>query len=205
MTGIAVVAAYLMGGLPFSSWLVRWSTGADVRLVGSGNPGATNALRVGGVRVGLATLVLDIAKGYAAVFLARGLGVEESLLGAVALAAVVGHVYPVWVRFHGGNGVATAAGAFLILAPLPLAVAAAVFGLVFGVSRVVSLSSVAAAVTVPAVEYVTTGRGGGSTELEPVILWLVLISLLVVARHHANLRRAWAGEEAQLGTAKEGS
>ncbi|MCZ6727428.1 MAG: glycerol-3-phosphate acyltransferase, partial [Acidobacteria bacterium] len=73
MIWIAVLASYLIGGLPFSSWLVRWSTGADVRLLGSGNPGATNALRVGGVRVGLATLVLDVAKGYAAVSLAQGL------------------------------------------------------------------------------------------------------------------------------------
>jgi glycerol-3-phosphate acyltransferase PlsY len=203
MTWVAVAFAYLIGSLPFSAWLVRWSRGADVRLLGSGNPGATNALRVAGVRVGLATLVLDIAKGYVAVRVAQALGVEGGLLGAIALTAVVGHVYPVWLRFRGGKGVATAAGTFLILAPVALVVGLVVFAVVFAISRVVSLGSVAAAVTVPAVEYVVAARGGGSTELESMIFWLGLITLLVVARHHANLRRVWAGEEVRLGAARE--
>ena len=116
MLWVALAAAYLIGGLPFGFWLVRWQhPGTDLRLLGSGNPGATNALRVGGRTVGLVTLMLDILKGVAAVDLARRCGVEGSALGAVAAAAVVGHVAPIWLGFRGGKGVATACGGLAML------------------------------------------------------------------------------------------
>jgi glycerol-3-phosphate acyltransferase PlsY len=198
LTFVALAAAYLIGGLPFSVWLVRWRVeGADLRQLGSGNPGATNALRVGGRAVGLWVLALDVVKGFAAVELGRALGVAPQLLGAVALAAVVGHVAPIWLGFRGGKGVATAAGGLASLAPLALAVAAAIFILVVVATRIVALGSMAAAVTLPVAQWVWAGVE--DPDGRAMVLWIVSISLLVLARHGANLRRILSGREARLG------
>ena len=198
MIWTAVAAAYLIGGLPFSYWLVRWRRpGHDLRLLGSGNPGATNALRVAGARIGLLSLVLDVLKGFLAVELARALGVAPSLLGAAALAAVVGHIAPIWLGFRGGKGVATASGGLLGIAPLALGVAALVFAVMLLATRIVALSSIAAALTLPLAQWVLIGRQ--PEEGWSVIGWILLISLLVVVRHRANLRRLLSGREARLG------
>lgn len=204
MIALAVGLAYLIGGLPFSYWVVRWRRGTDVRQLGSGNPGATNALRVGGPASGLLALALDILKGYAAVELARRLGVRFADLGPVALAVVVGHAYPLWLRFHGGKGVAATAGVLLAIAPLALAAAAIVFVAVVASTRIVSLASITAAVTVPAAHWWLSGRAAAAPEDHTMIGWLALISVLVVVRHRGNVRRLWAGREARLGDKAEG-
>jgi glycerol-3-phosphate acyltransferase PlsY len=201
---LAVCAAYLLGGLPFSYWVVRWLQGADLRELGSGNPGATNVLRVAGPLSGLLALGLDILKGWIAVELARRLGVAVTDLGPVALAVVVGHAFPPWLRFHGGKGVAAAAGVLLALAPAALAVAAAVFVVVVATSRIVSLGSMAAAVAVPVAHWGLRhwrpdAAGTEVPQDESMIGWLVLISVFVVVRHRGNLRRLWTGREARLG------
>jgi len=199
---LSIAAAYLIGGLPFSYWLVRWQRpGSDLRLMGSGNPGATNAFRVGGRTIGLVTLVLDILKGLVAVELARVLGIEASLLGATALAAVVGHIAPVWLGFRGGKGVATATGGLASLAPGALAVAGMVFIVMLLATRIVAVSSIAAALTLPLAAWVLMSPGPDAGW--SVIVWILLISLLVVARHRANLRRLLSGREARLGAELE--
>ena len=191
MNWVAIVAAYLIGGLPFSYWVVRWSRGLDLRLEGSRNPGATNALRVAGVRSGLATLTLDVLKGVAAIVLARALTVPEGELGAVALAAVAGHAFPVWLRFRGGKGVAAATGAYLTLVPGALAVALAVFAGVFAAGRVVALGSIAAAITVPVVQLALGRWQDPAAALDPMVVWSSAIAVLVVVRHRSNLSRLW--------------
>lgn len=197
MIWLVVLTAYLIGGLPFSYWLVRWQRpGSDLRLLGSGNAGATNALRVGGKAIGLSTLTLDVLKGWVSVELARELGIDGSALGAVAAAAVVGHVAPIWLGFRGGKGVATAGGGLLSLAPWAVAAAAIVFLVVVVATRIVALGSVAAALTLPLAHWLTEVPLAAG---QPVIGWIVLISLLVVGRHQANLRRWWSGDEARLG------
>jgi glycerol-3-phosphate acyltransferase PlsY len=200
---LAITAGYLIGSLPFGYWLVLWNRGVDLRSEGSGNLGATNALRVAGASTGLATLILDVLKGYLAVELALGLGVSQFVVGAVALAAVVGHSFPPWLRFRGGKGVATAAGALVGVTPAALSVAGVAFVLVLALSRFVSLGSIAAAATVPVAHIAVVGYDGSSSD-GSVILWIGLISLLVVARHHANLRRLWRGEEPRLGREQGG-
>jgi acyl phosphate:glycerol-3-phosphate acyltransferase len=198
LTFVAFAAAYLIGGLPFSVWVVRWRLpGADLRRLGSGNPGATNALRVGGKAVGLWVLAFDVSKGFAAVELARALGVEPRLLGAAALAAVVGHIASIWLGFRGGKGVATAAGGLVSLAPPAIVAASSIFVLVVLATRIVALGSVAAAVTLPIAEWLAVGIQEPAARA--MVLWVLLISLLVLARHGANLRRMLDGREERLG------
>src|SRR5438309_8815572 len=125
---LALVAAYLMGGIPFGYLVVKWRTGADVRAAGSGNIGATNVLRTTGRVAGVITLLLDIAKGYVAVLIAGRLtGNSELWTSAAALAVMAGHAYPVFLRFQGGKAVASFVGAFLRLTPLPLVAVLIVF------------------------------------------------------------------------------
>jgi glycerol-3-phosphate acyltransferase PlsY len=192
----AIAAAYLIGGLPFSYWVVRWSRGIDLRLEGSHNPGATNALRVAGVGSGLVTLALDVLKGVAAIALARALSVPESQLGAVAFAAVAGHAFPVWLRFRGGKGVAAATGVYLSLVPSALAIALAVFLGVVAAGRVVALGSIAAAIAVPVAQWALDRWSDPSAGLDPMIGWSAGIAALVVARHRSNLSRLWTARRA---------
>jgi len=202
---LAVLAAYAIGALPFSYWLVRWRRGADVRLVGSGNPGATNALRVGGAPVGFVALALDVFKGWVAIEVGRRLGVSDWALGAVALAAVAGHVFPIWLGLRGGKGVATAAGTFLALAPVALGLGVIAFVVVVLWTRLVSLGSITAAVTVPIASALLALRSGLWSERQPVIVWIAVISLLILVRHRKNLQRLLAGREARLGIKVEDS
>src|SRR5437868_3957414 len=128
MPVVAVVVAYLIGSIPFGYLLVRWKTGADVRASGSGNIGATNVLRTTGRAAGIATLLLDIAKGYLAVWLAGWLSGNSDLwMSLAALAVMIGHAYPVFLRFQGGKAVASFVGAFLRLTPIPLLAVLVVF------------------------------------------------------------------------------
>ena len=198
---LTLVVAYLLGCIPFSVLLVRLVRGIDLRTRGSGNPGATNALRVGGRMVGLLSLVLDIGKGLAAVWIARRLQVAPAFIGGAAVAVVIGHVLSVFLRWRGGKGVAAAAGAMVALAPLPMLLSLATFALVVVTTRYVALASITAA-TLFAPWIYLCARWGWS---EPAPLWLLLtaatIGLLIVVRHRSNLIRLAAGSEVKLGEA----
>jgi glycerol-3-phosphate acyltransferase PlsY len=185
MTGalLAIVVSWLLGGVPFSSLAARLK-GVDLRRHGSGNLGATNAIRVLGPWLGVPVLILDVAKGWvAAALLPRLFGVPSVELGlACGLAAVAGHVWPVWARFRGGKGVACAAGAFLALAPAATGLSAAAFLATLLLSRYMSLASIIGGITLP-VALVLTGAGG-------VLIGAgVAIAALILVRHRSNLGR----------------
>lgn len=193
---LLVVGAYLLGSVPFSYLLVRWLRQQDVRRVGSGNAGATNVLRAAGKGPAIATLVLDLAKGASPVLAARALGQPPWVEGAAALAAVVGHVFPVYLGFRGGKGVATAAGAFAAVSPAALGLTALVFALTVAWRRIVSLASMVSALTFPPLFWLL-GRG---RETGGLLAATVAISALVLLKHRANLRRLLEGREPTLGS-----
>lgn len=183
---LVALFAYLCGSIPFGYLLVRVFKGADIRQSGSGNIGATNVARTAPA-LGVLTLLLDAIKGFAAVYAAAIWSTE--LLPVAALFVVLGHMFPVWLGFRGGKGVATAAGAYVYISPLGLGCAFLVFLLVFLISKYVSLGSIAAAVAFPAFAY-------GLSQVTPGLLAaLCVVSVLVIAKHHANIRRLLAGTE----------
>ena len=188
---LAVAAAYLMGSIPFAHLLSR-RRGIDLRRVGSGNVGATNVLRTVGVRAAVLAMLLDGVKGTMAVLVAERLTTGVALPVAAGLASVIGHVYPVWLRFRGGKGVATAAGAFAVLTPAALGVAAVVFLCAVSLTRFISVGSMAGAVTLAAWALASdapTGVGVGAA----------LAALVVIHRHRTNLARLVAGTERRIG------
>jgi glycerol-3-phosphate acyltransferase PlsY len=206
---IVVAVAYLLGSIPFGFVLVKLFRGEDVRSTGSGNIGATNVARTGSKGLAVATLALDAFKGMAAVAFAAMLGhtslnycsdgpcVEWTRLMAVAaLAAVLGHIFPVWLKFKGGKGVATALGVFLVLFPKAVLVSLAIFILVVVLTRYVSLGSILAAVSFPVAAYFLSTRDWEA------LLPAGLISLIVVIKHHANIGRLLAGNENRFGSPK---
>lgn len=193
-----VLGAYLLGSISFSYLIVRRLTGRDVRSVGSGNPGATNVLRASGRRPALAVLLLDIAKGLGPVLAARALAAPTEVIGAVAVATVLGHVFPVFLRFRGGKGVATASGALGGLAPVPLALAIVLFVAVIAGTRYVSLGSIVAAISFP-FWWLLASRLGLAADEPRLIAAAAAIALLVVFRHRANLERLMQGTERRLG------
>jgi glycerol-3-phosphate acyltransferase PlsY len=203
MLHAAVVAlAYLLGSIPFGYLLVRLRGGGDVRETGSGGTGATNVTRRAGKRVGVLTLLLDALKGMAAVLLARLIiGVEaggEWWVCAAAAAAVLGHVFPVWLRFRGGKGVATGLGVFLVLAPLATACALFAFVVVVWLWRYVSLGSITAACVLPFAVW-SLGRLGVSDSIKtPVLMFAALGAALIIYMHRVNIGRLLRGEESKL-------
>ncbi len=188
---LAIVLAYVVGSVPFAFLLSR-QRGVDLRQAGSGNVGAANVLRTTGARAAAVAMVLDGVKGTVAVLVAQLLSGGVLAPVAAAFASVLGHVYPVWLRFRGGKGVATTAGAFVVLAPAALGVSAVVFVLVVALTRFVSVGSMAAAVTLAGV----TAFGGG-----PALVagGAVASALVVLHRHRANVRRLLAGTERRVG------
>ena len=187
---LAVLIAYLLGAIPYGYLLVKWTTGADVRTAGSGNIGATNVLRTSGRAAGVVTLLLDIAKGYLAVWIAGRLtGGDPIWMSAAALAAMAGHAYPVFLRFQGGKAVASFIGAFLCLTPLATVCALLVFTGVVAWSRQISLGSVTAAATFPLAVWIV------QHPQHPVFLAAVLAGAFIVYRHRANIRRIHSGTE----------
>ena len=187
---LAVAIAYLLGSIPFGYVLVKWRTGADVRAAGSGNIGATNVLRTTGRAAGVATLALDIAKGYAAVWIAGRLTQDNNLwTSAAALAVMAGHSYPVFLRFQGGKAVASFVGAFLRLTPLPLLAALLVFLAVTGWTRHVSLGSIVAAATLPVGVWII------SHAPVSVLSASILAAGFIIYRHRSNIQRLREGTE----------
>lgn len=185
------VAGYLLGSLPVGYVLGRWFGGVDLRVVGSRNVGATNMYRSTGLGLGLAVMAIDVAKGATAVLLALREAASDTPALAAGVAAVAGHVYPFWLKGHGGKGVATACGAFAILAPLATAIAGATFALTVWASRLVSLGSVVASVTLP----LATAASGATG---PIVWGAMLTSSLVLWRHRSNLGRLRQGTERRL-------
>jgi glycerol-3-phosphate acyltransferase PlsY len=197
-----VVLAYLLGSIPFSYLIVKLRAGKDVRTVGSGNVGATNAMRAAGKAAGIAALLLDVAKGVAAVLIARRLGASPALAGAAAVAVVLGHCYPVWLKFQGGKGVATSAGAMGALAPPAMALSVILFLAVVAWTRRVSLGSVAAAAAFPL--FVFAAQRAGWEDRDPwLLLAAALIGLFVVWKHRPNLERIRQGTEPRVGQRRE--
>lgn len=199
-----VIAAYLLGSVPFAFLIVKWRSGVDIRTVGSGNVGATNVLRTSGTPAAAAVLALDVAKGAAAVAVGRALDAPPAVLGACALAAVLGHVFPVFLGFRGGKGVATAAGAIGAMSPAPMLAAVLVFGLTVAWKRYVSLGSMLAVASFPLFAYLFGQLGW----MDPMPLVLLVGSTvaagLILMRHSENVRRLAEGREHRLGEDLEG-
>jgi acyl phosphate:glycerol-3-phosphate acyltransferase len=197
---IPAVLGYLLGTIPFGYLLVRVFRGEDVRVGGSGNIGATNVARVSPI-LGLTTLILDAGKGLAAVVLGRTLSggePRELVMTVAALCAVLGHVFPVWLKFRGGKGVATSLGSFALIAPKSVVCMVGLFLLIVAATRYVSMGSVVAAAGFPVLSSVFREY------VEPVQLILIaLASLLVLWKHRQNITRVVAGTESKLG-AKRG-
>jgi glycerol-3-phosphate acyltransferase PlsY len=184
---ILIGFAYLLGSMP-TGFLLGYFAGVDVREAGSGNVGATNVARVAGKWLGLLTLVVDAAKGFVPVFLAQQMDSGVALSGVVALAAFFGHLYPIFLKFQGGKGVATALGVLLALAPAAAGILALVFLLVVLVSRIVSLASIVAAGMIPAAIWLLSYPSllAGLTSV---------MALMIVWRHRENIRRLVSGVE----------
>jgi glycerol-3-phosphate acyltransferase PlsY len=188
---LQVILGYLAGSVPFAFLLAR-RAGIDVRRTGSGNVGAANVLRTTGTRRAVAVMALDVAKGAAAVLIVHLAAGGASVAALAGAAAVVGHIYPVWLRFHGGKGVAVAAGVFSMLSPLATGVAASLFLIIVWATRYVSLGSIAATLALPPIAWwsgappavVGAAAGTGS---------------LILFRHRANLRRLRLGTERRVG------
>jgi glycerol-3-phosphate acyltransferase PlsY len=191
-----LAAGYLSGSVPYGVILTRLVTGKDVRTVGSGNIGATNAARAGGRKLGLLVLLLDVLKAVVPVLVARRLlGGEpdaERWTTAVAVAAFVGHVFPVWLGFRGGKGVATGLGIFLVLAPWAALAGAAAYAVVYGLTRVSSLGSLTGTAVCCAGAFLVHGYR------RPVPWAGLVVALLVVWRHRENIRRLLRGEEKKM-------
>lgn len=193
----ALLAAYLIGSFPSGYLLTRLARGTDVRRHGSGNIGATNVFRVAGPFWGTLTGIADLGKGFGAVALMGALHPHVSPWWrvAAALCAIAGHNWTVWLRFHGGRGVLTSAGAFAHLAWLPLLSAFGIFLAVLWATRYVSAASLAAAVVfIPLV-----GLMPGGWQETPILLTAIITSLLIIVRHLPNIRRLAAGREPKVG------
>jgi acyl phosphate:glycerol-3-phosphate acyltransferase len=201
-TNLGLIAlAYLLGSIPFGLILAKAFGGRDVRKSGSGNIGATNVARVAGTAAGVSTLLLDTAKGAVAVWLAgRFSDHSATMLILGGIAALLGHCFPVWLRFKGGKGVATALGLFLVLAPWAALGALAFFVLVVALWRYVSLGSVAAAAAMPLLVYFFWAPGHAPPLV--IIFGTLFASALVVFKHDANLQRLVDGTESKFSFGK---
>jgi len=202
---LAAAGAYLLGSIPTGYLLVRFFRHQDIRTVGSGNIGATNVLRTGARGLGAATFAIDVLKGAAAVGLGAFAGTflapavpARNFEALAALCAVLGHMFPVWLRFRGGKGVATGFGVFLVAAPWAALAAIGVFFVVLFLSRFVSLGSIVAAASFPVFAWMLV-----SGARPPFFLAVqFIVSLLIIAKHHQNIRRLLGGTESRFGAAK---
>lgn len=201
---VSLTSAYLLGSIPFGYLLVLMIYGSDVRQTGSGNIGATNVSRTSPV-LGVITLLLDALKGVAAVALALfWIHGTRQLAFAAAFAAICGHMFPVWLGFRGGKGVATGLGSFILLAPQAVLIAIAIFVAVVVVFRWVALGSVVASASLPPLAWALreahrTAGAGGINRSQP-LLWITLAAVLIVLKHHGNIRRMLAGAEPRFRT-----
>jgi len=197
--------AYLLGSIPFGYLLVLLFRKEDVRDTGSGNIGATNVARSGGKGLGFLTLFLDALKGYIAVLIAMHLAPSSvhgpsTLAIAAAVAAVLGHVFPIWLKFRGGKGIATALGVFIALVPMVALAAVVLFALVVATTRLVSLGSILAAISIPLFALLLVPNRSPA-----LLIGLTCISLVSIIKHRANIVRLLHGKESRFGTNKDSS
>jgi glycerol-3-phosphate acyltransferase PlsY len=196
---LVLVAAYLLGSIPFGYLIVRAKEGADVRETGSGGTGATNVSRRAGKMAGVVTLLLDAAKGALAVVLARWLIAPDFginwWVAAAGILAVLGHIFPVWLGFRGGKGVATGVGIFLALAPLAVACVAVIFILVVWATRYVSLGSITATAALPLCVWLLSMYVRPLASFAPVMTAAVIGGALIIFMHRSNIGRLMRGTE----------
>lgn len=192
-----VPLGYVSGSIPFGLLIAKASKGVDVRGIGSGNIGATNVLRAAGKGAAALTLALDMLKGWAPVALGRIVGASDALVAGVALAAFLGHLYPVFLRFRGGKGVATFLGVLLALLPKVAFLVAGVWLLIAAVFRYSSLAALVAAAASPLLVWLLDGRRG-------FVALAVVLSGFILIRHRENMRRLLAGEERRIGQRLQG-
>jgi glycerol-3-phosphate acyltransferase PlsY len=189
---LPILVGYGVGSLPLGYLVANRAKGIDLRRVGSGNVGAANVYRTAGLAAALIVVLVDVAKGASSVFFAARVATGAADPIAAGVAAIIGHVYPVWLRFHGGKGVATACGVFWMVAPLATAVAATLFVLIVWLTRYVSLGSVIATMALPPLAWLTD-------KPVPVIIGSLVAAALIVQRHRANIARLHRGVEPRLG------
>jgi glycerol-3-phosphate acyltransferase PlsY len=204
LPALFIVAAYLIGSVPFGYLIVRAQGGGDVRETGSGGTGATNVTRRAGRGAGILTLVLDAAKGALVTLVARWLLAPDfginAWVAAASIAVVVGHVFPVWLKFRGGKGVATGLGVFLSLTPAAVALAAPVFIAVVWATRYISLGSIIATATLPLFVWLLSVRGNpdaDATEIAPLMAVAIIGGALIIFMHRANIGRLLNGTESK--------
>jgi len=195
---LTVIGAYLIGAIPFGLLLSRAITRRDPRDHGSGNIGATNAMRTGGKLVGILTLVADIAKSMIPVAVAVAMELSEIWIGAIAAASFIGHIFPIYLKFKGGKGVATMLGAMLPWQPLAALLGLLIWAVLMWATRYVSLASIAGALVLPLLVWMT----GGSV---PALLVSMLFASLVTAKHASNIRRLLDGTELAMGKTRKTS
>lgn len=203
---IVVVIAYLLGSIPFGYLFVKYifTSGEDVREIGSGGIGATNVTRRAGVRGGLLTYVFDVAKGVAAVMLMRMVANDDYFwIGAAAIAAIVGHIFPIFLGFRGGKGVATGVGVYLALAPYSVLTTLVLWAAIVYFTRYVSLGSIVATAAVPVWTLLYYGLLQPSPHLKALVIVAVAGCALIVATHHENINRLLRGTENKIGVRVE--
>ncbi|RLC46892.1 MAG: acyl-phosphate glycerol 3-phosphate acyltransferase [Candidatus Cloacimonadota bacterium] len=194
----AFVLAYILGSIPTSYLMGKFIKKIDIRDFGSGNVGATNALRVLGTKIGIITLIIDIGKGILAVFMGKIIVAEPSniVLIAFGLFAILGHIFTIFLKFKGGKGVATSAGVFIALSPLAVGIALIVFVLTVWISKYVSLGSILAALVLFLVElYWNITHSFENIEL---LIFIFVIAAFIIIRHKSNIKRILAGNENKL-------
>jgi len=192
MEALLVIFSYLLGSVP-SGLIIGKLSGLDVRKAGSGNIGATNLARLLGKKIGLLTLVADTAKGLIPILLAQEIGLSDPISALVGIAAFLGHVYPIFLKFKGGKGVATGFGVLLGLAPLATTILLLIFAAVAVMTRIVSLSSMVSAVAAPLVLWLFYYS-------PTYIIMAALIAIMIVFRHYANIQRLLNGTEPRFST-----
>jgi glycerol-3-phosphate acyltransferase PlsY len=195
-TALAILAAYLLGSVPFAMISSKLFGLADPRSYGSGNPGATNVLRSGNKKAALLTLIGDALKGWVAVFFAQRMGLSDNVIGLVALAVFLGHLYPIFLKFKGGKGVATAAGVLLALDPvLGLGVIGTWLAVAY-ISRYSSLAAVFAAAAAPLFAALMHGASN-------LVVIIGIIGMALIGKHWQNIQRLLAGQESKIGGKKK--
>jgi glycerol-3-phosphate acyltransferase PlsY len=190
-----ILFGYLLGSIPFALLMARRWGLADLRQIGSGNLGAANVMRASGVKAGVLVALLDMLKGAVSVVLAERLSPNAAAPAVAGLAAIVGHIYPIWLRFRGGKGVATACGVFSVLTPLAVPPALAVFVVSVWMTKYISLGSVLASISLPPLAYALGGQ-------VPAVAAALGASAIIVFRHRTNVARLRAGTERRVGVAE---
>lgn len=196
MEWISILIGYVLGSIPSAKWLGETFHNIDVRNHGSGNAGATNTFRVLGWKLGTIVLVIDMIKGYGALLIAQqlfGLASQDSVIILSGIAAVLGHIFPLFAGFRGGKGIATLAGIGIAIFPLSFLMVVALFLAVFLVSGYISLGSILGAISLPFLSYFIAANHSPQ-----IIIFTILIAILVPITHHKNIKRIWKGTESKL-------